>query len=546
MTEGPQRPQIRRDSEGRKIYVPAGRVLSQFMLSRNMLDIIRGPVGSGKTLAACQRIWQHCIEQNVGEDGKRKSRWFVFREDYPRLETTVMETWMDWFPETQYGRLYTGQKPYRQEMRVGNVEADIWFGAANDDMTEAMFRSLEPTGSYWNEIQYQAMAPIFRAHGRVGRYPKVADGGSKWSGTICDMNAAPENHWMPMLVGEVPIPDDLSEDDRIAFSGAGTVVRVQRHERPPPPKNDQISYFVQPPAMFEERDASRRTVGWRMNVEAENLPWLSNPELDADTPGKMPGEAYYRNTIRGQTARWVRANICNQVVPMVEGEAVYQNFDESDHVSPVELEPVPDVDVSIGIDFGRSPSILFSQKIGRQRQYQFEICLTNAGATKAAPQVRELLARHYPWVVAPGSRYELRAWGDPKGQDKTQADEQTAYDVFQRFGIRVRPAPVVQNAIETRITTVEYQLDQRDAILISPRCRLLRMALAGGYRYPKERPAPTAERKPIKDKYSNPADAMQYLELGEGSGMEMIGRGAHNRRPASVTRPQRRSFRRVR
>jgi len=519
------RPTIQRDPEGRILYAPNGQTLVDYLLDSSPIAVIRGPWGSGKTVASVQRIWRHAVEQNYSTTGgvlKRRSRWFIMRESYPRIFTTTLKTWLEYFPERLYGKLFTGERPYRHEIRVGDIELDVFFGAQDDSSSDAMFKSLEPTGWYWNELEFTSMESFFAAHGRVGRFPRAIDGGSKWSGSIADTNAPGDNHWLPLMMGEAALPDDMSFDRREAF------------KRPP-----GFQYYVQPPAMFEVRDAANRIIDWRLNPAAENLKWLTNYEVETDN-----GEEYYDRARRGKTIRWIWANLCNRIVATVEGDPVYPSWDEQMHASTVPLEPVAGEDVAVGLDFGRRPAALFSQTINGQRQIQFEAGMENAGATKFAPVVRELIARHYPWVFL--GRGKLRVWGDPKGQDGTQADEQTAYDVFHKHGLMVRPAPVKQNNIQTRIEALEFQLSRliggRPAYLVSPRCSRYRTAMGGGYHYANERPAPMTERKPVKDRYSDYADAGQYLELGEGAGLTMVGRES---RPSPVsTKPASRNYRR--
>jgi hypothetical protein len=518
---------VRYSGDGRRIYEPGGPALAAFLLDRSEIAVIRGPWGSGKSLACCQRIWQHAVEQHADSRGKRRSRWFVMRESYPKIETTAMATWLEWFPERPYGKLYTGSKPYVHEVRVGDIELDVFFGAVDDLAGDSPFKSLEPTGWWWNELEYASMRQFFAAHARVGRYPPVIEGGARWSGTIADMNAPPENHWLPMLTGEVDLPDDMPADERAAY------------QRPP-----QMAYFVQPPAVLEEKDAAGRVKGFRINPAAENLRFLTQPGDDMP-----PGERYYKRAMIGKPNRWVQSQLGNKIIPMVDGDAVWPNYDETVHVAAEPIAPVPEADVVIALDFGRRPAALFLQRVGGQLQVQFEAAMDNAGASKFAPEVRSVLARFYPWVLSGRTTVEVRAWGDPKGDDGTQTDERTAYDVFRAHGIIVRPAPVKQNNIRTRIEAVEFLLDRmingRPALLISPRCRRLKMALAGGYRYPRERPSPVEERKPVKDRYSDIADCLQYGALGEGAGREMVGISGGRRSAPVSTRPDHQSRRRI-
>jgi len=495
-------PVIRYAPDGRRIYEPSGPMIDAFLHDRSEIAIIRGPWGSAKTVACCQRIFQHALEQNYDSRGHRSSRWFAIRESYPKLETTTLETWLQWFPESMYGKLYTGSKPYRHEVRVGDIRLDVLFASVDEIMGESVFQSLEPTGLWWNELEYAARSMFFAAHGRVGRFPSLIEGGAKWSGSLADLNAPPESHWLPMLTGEVDLPDEMPIDERIAY------VR---------PK--EMAYFVQPPAVFEVRGLKGEPARFVVNGEAENLKFLA------------PG--YYERAMLGKTARWIRSRLGNQIIPMVDGDPVWPNYDEALHLSAFPLEPIDGQDVWIGLDFGRKPFAVFGQRHGRVMQAQFEAGMENAGASKFAPEVRKVLARFYPWTLRGGGG--LHIFGDPKGQDGTQTDERTAYDVFQANGLLVRPAPVKQNNIQTRIGVVEYALD-KNTLLISPRCRRLKMTMAGGYRYPRERPAPTEERKPIKDRYSDPADSLQYLLLGAGEGREMIG-ASTRAAPVSVRAP---------
>lgn len=496
-------PRVERTEDGRRIYRPDGAFLAAFLMDRSPISIIRGPWGSGKSAAACQRIFQHAVEQNVDSNGQRQSRWFVMRESYPKIETTTLETWLYWFPPSLYGKLYTGSKPYRHEVRVGNIVLDVFFGAYDDLDGDSPFQSLEPTGWWWNELEHTSMRAFFSAHGRVGRWPPVIEGGSKWSGSIADLNAPGDHHWLPMLTGEVDLPDDMPLDERLAY------------ERPA-----EMAYFVQPPAVLEEKGADGRVTGFSVNPKAENLKWL--------------GEGYYERAAKNRPVSWVRKNLGNKILPSVEGDSVWPSYDEETHLSKVALKPLPGMDVYVGLDFGRRPAAVFGQRVGGQWQIQAEATMDNASASKFAPEVRNVLSRVFP------SAREILIFGDPKGQDGTQADEHTAYDVFRKNGLKVVPAPIRQNHIQTRLETVSHALDRmvngRPGLVISTDCRRLRMAMAGGYHFARERPSLVSERKPVKNRYSDIADALQYMLIGGGETRELIGMGSERRKPVSYKR----------
>ena len=82
------------------------------------------------------------------------------------------------------------------------------------------------------------------------------------------------------------------------------------------------------------------------------------------------------------------------------------------------------------------------------------------------------------------------AVGDPKGRDKGQATEQSAYDVFKYNGMPVTPAPVKANDIATRLEAVAYALNDNprgiNRLVISPLCRTLIVGMAGRYHLVRE------------------------------------------------------------
>jgi hypothetical protein len=140
------------------------------------------------------------------------------------------------------------------------------------------------------------------------------------------------------------------------------------------------------------------------------------------------------------------------------------------------------------------------------------------GSEVFAPKVKRYLAQHYP-------DSEVIAYGDPKGNDKTQSSERTSVDIFRFHGIAVRSLPgLVHNDIYTRVSAVSHLLnemtDARHRFMISPICRKLIVAMSG--RYCNEKDA-QGELSPRKDSYSHICDSLQYIVLGMGEGRAMIG-----------------------
>ena len=65
---------IRLDAQGRETYEPDGQVLTRFVTSNNKVDIVQGPLGSGKTVAMFRRLGRHAMQQEPSpRDGLRKT-----------------------------------------------------------------------------------------------------------------------------------------------------------------------------------------------------------------------------------------------------------------------------------------------------------------------------------------------------------------------------------------------------------------------------------------------------------------------------------------
>ncbi|MDQ0132655.1 hypothetical protein J2T08_000556 [Neorhizobium galegae] len=516
------RPTIELDAQGRKIYRPDGEVLREFLRCRKHVSVIRGSIGSGTSTACIMKMWAISCEQARNSDGVRKTRWAVCRNTFPDLKNTTVKTWLDWFPEEVYGRFYW-DRPFRHIIRIGDVDMEIIFLALDTEDDVRKLRSFEFTGIWFNELEFIEKAILDEAESRTGRYPAVKDGGATWDGVIADMNAPREDHFIPLMMGEVPIPDDWTEEERLAYQ-----------------KPDNWGYHVQPPAMLEVKNAAGQLIGYRMNPKAENTKWLK------------PG--YYAEKVKGKTKQWIDSRVLNKITVYVDGKPVWEQFSEDSHVSKEPLDPVPGWPVYVGLDFGRQPACVVGQLINNRWIIFSEAAARGVGASIFAPIVKQLLTKRLgTWFAVGGDRekngYEVHFFGDPKGDDGTQSDETTAYDIFRSYGMPVRAAPVKNNHIQTRIEAVEYAMitmvnGNPRFLVCGTNCRTLKVACAGGYHFKRIKGTSRHEETPFKDRYSDIADATQYMLLGAGEGRAVTG-GSHSGRKDPVsTRPAKKSRRR--
>jgi len=468
-------------------YKPDGEVLKSFMKDSTFFRGIRGPVGSGKSVGCCVEVFRRALEQKKGEDGLRKSRWAIIRNTNPQLRTTTIKTWLDWFPESDWGRFHWSV-PYTHHIKKGEIDLEVIFLALDRPEDVKKLLSLELTGIWINEAREIPKSIIDACTMRVGRYPSMRDGGPSWSGVIADTNAPEEDHWWPIMAGEVPIPDHIPRDQ------AKMLV-----------KPDNWSFFTQPCGMLETKDEEGEIQDYKENPKAENQKnILAN---------------YYSNLIRGKTKSWIDVYVMNRLGHIQDGKPVYPMFASEVHIAKEEIPVAANVPVYVGIDFGLTPAAVLAQKVRGRWFVQSEIVAVDMGIVRFAEVLRQELATRF------SAASEVIIYGDPAGDFRAQTDESTPFHILRGAGLRAYPAP--SNSVDLRLESVSSQLTKmvegKPALLIDRRCPQLIKGFEGGYSY--KRMEVSGERyadKPDKNMFSHVHDAAQYLFLGAGEGRALM------------------------
>lgn len=480
---------------------PDGIVLSAFMQDWNFVTGIMGPWGSGKSVACVAKLFMAAAQQAPDRNGVRRSRWAVVRDSYPNLQETTIKTWLDWFPESLYGAMRRA-RPMQHVIRCPGapvngrptqIEMEVLFLALDDEEDRKKLLSMELTGAWVNETREMLKSIVDDVVGRTGRYPSMRDGGATWAGVIMDTNAPSDNHWWPIMAGQVPAPEDMPEDEREALK-----------------KPENWSFYEQPGALLEERDGAGRTTGWGANPLAENVRNLRG------------GHQWYLERIGGKSRSWIRINFCNKLGTMVSGKPVWPNFEKAKHVAAAELSFDPGLTLHVGVDStGRNPAMVCGQCRGNQWNVLGELVARDVPTETFAPMVKRRLTD----IIKPAGRsleqVTVMFHRDPHSQ-RSDIDDQTVDQVFRKFGMRLIPAPG-GNTIQHRLDTVEVIIDTY-RITFAPGCRMIIAACDGGYRYRRLQVAGREEYSPEPEKnaHSNPADALQYLLLGAGEGRAMV------------------------
>ena len=456
------------------------------MKDSNFFRGIRGPVGSGKSVACCVEVFRRSLEQKKNDQGIRKSRWAIIRNTNPQLRTTTIKTWLDWFPEDVWGKFHWSV-PYTHHIQQDELDIEVLFLALDRPEDVKKLLSLELTGIWINEAREVPKSIIDACTMRVGRYPSMREGGASWSGVIADTNAPEEDHWWAIMAGEVPIPDYIPRE------------QAQMLIKP-----DNWSFYVQPSAMKEKLDEKGDVDSYEINNSAENISNIL--------------ETYYPNLIRGKTKSWIDVYVMNKLGSIQEGKPVYPQFVSETHIAEEEIPIAVGVPLYIGVDFGLTPAAVFGQKVRGRWLLQSEIVAIDMGIVRFAELLRQEIATRF-------SGLDVNIIGDPAGDFRAQTDESTPFQILRGAGLRAIPAP--SNSVDLRLESVASQLtkmsDGQPAFLIDRRCPTLIKGFQGGYCY--RRMQVSGERyddKPEKNMYSHIHDALQYLMLGAGEGRQLI------------------------
>ena len=457
---------------------------------------LRGPVGSGKSVGCAVEVFRRALQQQPNDKGIRKSRWAVIRNTGPQLKTTTIKTWLDWFPENDYGPFRWGV-PFTHHIMVGDIDLEVIFLALDSEDDIRKLLSLELTGVWANEAREMPKAIIDACTMRVGRYPSMRDGGPSWYGMIADTNAPEDDHWWAIMSGDAPLPEFISPEEALMFR-----------------KPEGWRFFTQPPAMVELKDEEGTITGYEKNPHAENMNNLT-PE-------------YYKKIITGKTKDWIDVYVMNRLGTISEGKVVYPQYNDEIHRAKDPLNTMPGRTVWVGLDFGFYPAAVFAQRSGHGQWYILrEVVPEDMSLPEFARVIKATLGE-----LLVHEKQEFRIYGDPSGSIRSSAreDKKSPFQILRAHGVEAYPAPLPSNDPTIRIETVKSVLDRmvdgHPGLIVSPDCNYLIKGFRAGYCYRRigTSGSPRYEVHPTKNKYSHPHDALQYLFLGAGEGRSLTRR----------------------
>lgn len=448
-------------------YNSPGPVADAFMQSAGFVRGLRGPIGSGKSTACCAEIVKRAVAQRPGPDGKRRTRWAVIRNTYPELKTTTIKTWHGLVPQ-EVGR-WVDQGPPTHYVEFGDVSFEVLFIALDSPQDVRKLLSLELTGAWINEAREIPKAVLDGLTGRVGRYPRMSDGGPSWFGVLMDTNPPDTDHWWYKLAEE-------SNADGFAF-------------------------FAQPS-------------GLAANAEnRQNLP-----------------DGYYERASAGKTDDWIKVYVRGEYGFIQDDKPIYPEYRDGIHYRE-NLQPLKGVGLHIGLDFGLTPAAAIGQRnaVGQWRWLD-ELVTEHMGARRFGQELLTLLDEKwhdYHIESITGDPAGNQPLGDDAENTVFLVLRQVGIDAKPAATNDYTPRR------ESVAKTMSTLVDGEPQFLIGPGCPRLRKALMGGYRYKRLQVVGSERYhdKPDKNSFSHIAEAQQYAMLGAGEGRAIVRRAGRLQRP---------------
>ena len=446
---------------------PQGPVLAEYMRCQARVQMIMGPLGSGKTVASGIKIFRWMCQQAPNKKGIRPSRWYAIRNTYPDLTTTTIKDWLALFGDL--GKFTGGgmEPPtHRLEFDLPDgttVEAEIVFIALDRDDAVKKLRGAQVTGFWLNEVKELAKSIVDMADLRHGRYPSMAMAGvdPSWHGMIGDTNAPDDTHWYYHLA-EVEKPKGW-----VFFRQPGGVIW------------DPVNEV------------------WRPNPSAENL-------------SNLPA-GYYEHGCAGKDHDWIRVNLANEYGSVVSG-AVYGRemaaIEAAGRLTDVPYDPSKLVDTWWDLGWGDCTSVILFQRIGIEDRI---IDFVQDRQRPIADYIAELQRKPYVYGVdhLPHDAF----------QAQLAAGGRTIASQFEELGrrvVRVPNVPLKDGIDAARRMLQRVWIDRQ-------RCGDLIAALKR-YRYDISRDG-VWSKNPKHDENSHAADAFRYLAVtqdAEASASEIV------------------------
>lgn len=490
-------------------YQSPGPVASRYIMSMGPIDLIRGPWGSGKTVASIFKMVRHsAVDFPICRDGVVHVRWAAVRDTYREMAKTALASWLEAFPK---GGEFTasdkdawsgGQdRPVNHilewdvlrkwrvaggwEQRPTKIRMEMQFGAIGEQNLESFFKGYEISGGWLNECDLIKAEVPGLLYGRTGRYPPEAEM-MEWEKERLGVRTDPETGRESINVPRI-VCGDFNPPDETNWTYEREIEKGEEW------KAKGYNFFAQPSGLSPQ--AENRVGKARHKYEEEE------------------------RTFGGPDAADARRNVHGQYAPKARGVVIFQKFNILKHRAAESLPIVKELPFYMGMDAGGRPAAVFGQFMPNgQRRVQREVVSspdTVTGPQRFAENITEVLLRDYRGMRCGG------AWADPSswfGADKVRGE--LAWVEIVSMALQIPIMPTATNDIGSRFEAVDYyfagDIDANTPrVLIDPICKYLIRAYVSQYHQTKHASEAKTDGIVIeKNEYSHVAEADQYWCYG--------------------------------
>lgn len=496
-------------------YTPPGQVAQAYIVSQGPIDLIRGPWGSGKTVATVFKVTRHvAVDFAVCRDGWVHARAAAIRATYREMAKTALASWHEFFPrngpftrrpilENYQGgidrpvkhilewkvvrRWYKARGQW--EERETPVRLEMEFGAIGSQNLDSFFKGYEISIGWGNECDLLEESVMGRLYGRTGRYPpqsEIMPWEAERLGVHVDPDTGVEAIRQPRIVcGDFNPPDEANW--------------TYQREIEEPEKWPTYNFFAQPSGLSSR--AENRAGKSRMKYEEEEKAFGGPKSPDS------------------------RRNVHGEYAAKADGAPIYAgDFALEKHRAGEPLQPVRELPLLLGMDAGGTPAAVILQPMpSGQMRYLRELTTdpkTITGPVRFAQALMHLLLQEFSGMAV------TAAYGDPAAQygADTQAGDRSWMETVSAI-LSVNIRPTWTNELGARIEALRLQMRDIDAttpgLLIDPRCTWTLRGLVSQYKATKNSTEGKTGTLIIdKNQYSHVVEAGQYAVLGyRGAGM---------------------------
>ena len=474
--------------------------LARFHASHADVQVILGPVGSGKSWAVCQKVYLKAMNMPPCKDGVRRSAVAFIRDTATNLRDTTLVTWLRMVREDKTGKIrglsWVTREPninvhlnYDHPSGDGTtVDLMIYFRYQGCPDDRENLKSLDLTDIYFNEVNNVPRECVEMGIGRTGRYPDLRDlGVDPATGkpyacefrTFMDSNMPNEKHWL-----------------------------WEKYLDPP----DGWEFFRQPPAYFYEgrgKDGKRKYVPNFGQKAAQGIPAAENINHLGE------GWKYYAKQLRMMKHEAAMVLVCAQPGHDISGEPVYGNYNPEVNFTKAELKFDVGKTLFIGFDWGLWPTAVLAQMNGDGQLQALEVIDGDSEKMGISQlwenRLRPKLINDYLWQ----NGAQIFAIGDP-ASGASQVDMSNCAEFLASKGLPVIPCQT--NSPSERIDAVDHFIrgtvwGGRPMLVIGPKAYKLHEGMCGYYHLQtKQTPSGTVfSEVPAKDQWSHCQDAFQYI-----------------------------------